>query len=240
MKKFKRSLLKLAAVTAGLLVIANSCGTKSESWLRSRVVKLSSAKGMCSGEQVRATSGVDYILTAGHCRAMEVDGKITVTDAEGNKIQRKIVAEDPNSDLLLLEGLPNMKGLDIANSDQLTEHVRTFTHGANMATHKTEGEIIQAKQVDIPLKLLQNEEEIKECESMPKYSVLEIQSFFGPLTVCAMEVFETASSATIVPGSSGGMLVNDDGQLVGIASCTDGQFGYFVTLHDIQKFLSGY
>jgi S1-C subfamily serine protease len=240
MKKKKSWTIRLAVLGTAALLIANALSGHSEHWLRERVVKLSSAKGMCSGEQIRAPSGTDYILTAGHCRAMEVNGEITVTDAEGNKLQRKIIAEDPKSDLLLLEGLPNLRGLDIGDNSTATEHVRTFTHGANMATHKTEGELIEVKQVTIPLKIISDQAEAQECASQPKFTVIEIQSFFGPLSVCAMQLDETAASATIVPGSSGGMLVDDSGALVGVASCTDGAFGYFVRLHDIQSFLSGY
>lgn len=215
------------------------CG-RSEDWIRARVVKLSSPHGMCSGEQVRALSGVDYILTAGHCRALSYNDEITVTDSEGRTLQRKIIAEDRESDLLLLEGLPGLKGLDVANSSSLSEHVRTFTHGSNLNTFKTEGEIIEVKEIQIVTGILSNSEDYDKCQSMPKYKVEKFQSWIGSVDVCTLKIEETTSSASITPGSSGGMLVDDSGELVGVASATDGHFGYFVTLPDIRRFLNGY
>jgi S1-C subfamily serine protease len=195
---------------------------------------------MCSGEQIRAPSGVDYILSAGHCKVLEENHQVTVTDADGNSIKRDVIAEDPNSDLLLIEGLPNLKGLDIASSDEISQHVRTFTHGGNTPTHKTDGEMMETKQVQIFMGIINDTKEEAECMSQPKFQSAHVQTFFGDIQVCLLQVDETAATASIVPGSSGGMLVDDAGDLVGVASCTDGQFGYFVTLHDINKFLSGY
>jgi hypothetical protein len=240
MKKLKKQLKRLALCTIGALIAVHVLCMHSESWIRQRVVKLSSARGMCSGEQVRAPSGVDYILSAGHCHGLAVGQEITVTDAEGHAIKRDIIAEDPDSDLLLIEGLPNLRGLDIADSVGISEHVRTFTHGANMATHKTEGEIMDTKQIDIFVNIIQDSKEESECTSSSKFQAKHVQTFFGELEVCMMELPETVSTAIIVPGSSGGMLVDDAGDLVGVASCTDDQFGYFVTLRDINKFLKVY
>lgn len=240
MKKVKKHLKRLAIVTVLALVVTHLCFMRSESWLRSRVVKLSSARGMCSGEQIHAPSGVDYILSAGHCKDLAVNDEMTVTDAEGNVTKRKVIAEDPSSDLLLIEGIPGLRGLDIADSDSAKEHVRTFTHGSNMATFKTEGEIIQSKQIQILVDIIMNEEQEAKCVRYPKFHKISMDTFFGEIKACVMELDETASTASIVPGSSGGMLVDDSGDLVGVASCTDGKFGYFVSLHDIKKFLSGY
>lgn len=240
MKYLKKQLKRLAIGTVIALVAVHVLTMKSESYIRARVVKLSSLHGMCSGEQVRAPSGVDYILTAGHCKGLALDDQILVTDAEGHELWRKIVAEDPASDLLLLEGLPGMKGLDIADSEQASEHVRTFTHGANLDTYKTEGEIIQTKEVKVPLNVIDSEAAAAKCSGMPKFQIEHMETWIGTIDICALEADEVAASATIVPGSSGGMLVNDSGELVGVASCTDGQFGYFVTLRDIKAFLAGY
>jgi Trypsin-like peptidase domain len=235
----KKTWKRIAFVAVCILAYSHTWTGKSEKWLRSRVVKLSSPHGMCSGEQVRAPSGVDYILTAAHCKGLAVDGQMLVTDEEGHEIERSIIAEDEKSDLLLLEGLPNMTGLDVASSTAHAEHVRTFTHGANLATHKTQGEMIEYKEVKIPLSLVANDDDRAKC-SMPKNQVLHIDGLFGPIDVCTIDIIEAATSASIVPGSSGGMLVNDAGQLIGVASCSDGKFGYFVTVSDIKDFLAGY
>jgi S1-C subfamily serine protease len=51
---------------------------------------------------------------------------------------------------------------------------------------------------------------------------------------------EMVSTAKIVPGSSGGMVVNDQGELVGICSAAGDFFSFFVPLRDIQSFIKKY
>jgi len=231
----KKSPKKRIAMAAIAIAAAMWCFSgRSDSWLRSRVVKISSPMGMCSGEQVRAPSGVDYILTAGHCKGLAPDDIATVTDAEGHTIDRMVIAEDPNQDLLLIQGLPNMHGLDIASGFSFAEHVRTFTHGHDMDTYETEGTVIEKKHLDIPVG------EASDCPQEPKYRVVDFNTILGPLPVCCLSVDEIATNAGIIPGSSGGMVVNSSGELVGVAAASDGYFGYFISIYDVQKFLSGY
>ena len=231
---------KLVFATVAAVVLVHVLEIKSESQIRKRVVKLSSPHGMCSGEQVRAPSGVDYILTAAHCRVLEENGQITITDAEGHTLKRNVIAEDPKSDLLLLEGLPGLRGLDIASTVSKTEKVRTFTHGHNRDTYKTEGEAIQRSKVQVLINMIENSEQESACESAPKYKVLKALTPFGEIEACIMEIEEMASTAAIVPGSSGGPLVDPAGDLVGVASCLGDGFSYFVKLSDIADFLRRY
>jgi S1-C subfamily serine protease len=206
---------------------------------RSKSMLLRSGRGSCSGEQVKAPSGKNYILTAAHCRALENNGVITVTTEAGVTFDSKIVAEDDNSDLLLLEGASDMEGLPIAKSVKNKEEVRTFTHGHGMQTYKTSGVIIQNKQISVPIKFIESEKDIQECKSKNRNKV-EIATVFPGLDmeVCAMVTIDSVMTAMIVPGSSGGMVVNNHGELVGVVSAGDGTFGYAVRLLDIQNFMS--
>jgi hypothetical protein len=222
-----------------VLLCLASCAGPSEKSIRGKAVKLSSARGSCSGEQVRAPSGVDYILTAGHCRVLDDGtGSITAQSEKGDILKRKIIAEDPNSDLLLLEGLPGVKGLPIASSVTIGEHFRTFTHGKGLDTYKTGGEYIQDSQVDILAGMIHDQESYDKCISGgSKYRAIQLSDSLG---ACLLSVKEMTSTAMVVPGSSGGMVVDDSGALCGVVSAADGSFGYFILLSDIQKFMSGY
>ena len=106
--------------------------------------------------------------------------------------------------------------------------------------HKTEGELMGYQEVDIAVSQIENAYQEAKCILLPKNQAINVDTPFGSVELCMMVLNETAVTASIVPGSSGGMMVNDAGQLIGVASCTDSHFGYFVTLNDIKAFLSGY
>lgn len=237
--KFNRN--KWGAIVGICIFSAWCVSGHSDSYIRDRVVKLRSEHGECSGEQVQAPSGQSYILTAGHCRELaDEGGTFTVHTESGAIIKRKIIAEDPSSDLLLVEGLPGVKGLSIAGWAGQQEQVRTFTHGADMDTYKTEGVLIEVKEVTIPIELIASDEEIKACTSQSKFKAVDIDTIFGPMKMCAMSVMEVATTAMIVPGSSGGAVVNSNGDLIGVVSAGGDGFGFLVRLSDVHAFLAGY
>lgn len=208
---------------------------KSDHYLKDRVVLIKDEHGLCSGEQIKAPSGVNYILTASHCAGLrDKDNNFSVTTESGVTLKRKLIAEDPNSDLLLIEGLPNISGIDIASSLKTEEEIRTFTHGMGLKTYRTIGTYIitQKSQVQVVPEA---------CESgYPKYRSIDIPTFFGLFRFCIMETQQEVVTAMIVPGSSGGMVVNSSGDLVGVVSAGDGHFGFLVSIDDIHNFMSGY
>lgn len=240
--RFPKPSPRAMLLTVGLMCIAYSLTGKSDDYLRARVVKISNErKGMCSGEQVRAPSGQDYILTAAHCRPLETDGSMMITTEDGKTLMRKIIAEDDKSDLLLIEGIPNLEGLSIANDGYLKQHVRSFTHGNNFATWKSDGVLVDVKKIQFVINYIETPEEEAKCNS-PKSEVQSIQTFFGmEIKVCVSNFYEVASTVFIVPGSSGGPIVNDDGELVAVVSASDGRgFTYFVLPADVRSFLHNY
>lgn len=225
-----------ALIIGGAFLLAkNLCG-KSDRYIIDRVVKLQSYRGSCSGEQVRAPSGKDYVLTAAHCRILEVDGAIQAVTEDNKSVMLRVIAEDPKSDLLLLEGIPNLRGLDIAQDSKRFEEVRTFTHGRGLDTYETKGFLIQDFDVKVLISYVTSPESEVECSKLPKNKVE--RDLFA--SYCVLEVSETISNADIQPGSSGGPAVNPMGELVGVASASGGGFSFFVRIEDIRHFLYSY
>jgi hypothetical protein len=241
-KKLKSKPILALLTIAAVAILHSLTASLPESAIRSNVVQLVSPNGSCSGEQIKAPSGKTYILTAGHCRPLEKDGSITAINSDGQKIERRIIAEDPKSDLLLLEGLPNRGGLEIASSSRMGDHIRTFTHGAAKAAYKTEGELIQDEVISILVGIIESDKDREQCKSAPKYAIDKVDVFFGLVTMeaCVMKVAETSSTAMTVPGSSGGAVVNDRGELVAVVSAGGDGFSYLVRHIDIVNFLAAY
>lgn len=234
---FKKIVLALIVLCA----MSSACArTSSNEYVRFRSVKLKGVEGgSCSGEQVTAPSGRMYILSAGHCKDLRgAKNSITVETEDGKSLERAIVAEDTKSDLLLLEGLPKMQGLMVADKYTLPQHVRTFTHGAGLPTYETEGVLVGRARQLIMLGFIGSTYE-GDCRG-PKYRIMSLETSYGEMSACVLDVMQMVSTAMVVPGSSGGMVVDDNGQLIGVVSATDGKFSYLVSLQDIQSFVSAY
>jgi Trypsin-like peptidase domain len=236
----------ITKVIASTLIVTVLCqvilrDSYPDSYFINRAVRIVNAEHSCSGEQIIAPSGKEYILTAGHCRAIaDKDGNVKVILENGAELQRRIIAEDPTSDLLLIEGLPNLSGIYIANNAYRRGKIKTYTSGGGLATYRTDGEIAQLeKQLMIGLYIIETPEQEAGCHQ-EKNDIYELP-FLG-IKICILSVIETAITAPIVPGSSGGMVVNESGQLIGVVSAGGGDsiIGYTVTLDDIKDFLAGY
>lgn len=210
----------------------------SDKYLLKRVVMLKNERGSCSGEQIKAPSGKDYILTAAHCRALAIDNMIDVVDYTGAIIKRKIISEDPFSDLLLLEGLPNLKGIPIAKSIVNMEKLKTYTHGGGFNTWRTDGYAIERRKVSIHLFDIETDQDRLRCKD-PKHLIKVIADLFGSTEACFMNIWEMYITAKTLPGSSGGMIVNERGELVGAVSAGDNSndFTLMIEAKEINEFL---
>lgn len=236
-KTFKKLLTSIAGGALGAILLSFMPGKHAPILPRDKIVRIRGEYGMCSGEQIEAPSGTTYILSAGHCRKLaDPSGMFTIITEDHKSIQRKLIVEDPNSDLLLIEGLPSKEGIKIAARSYPGENVTTLTHGGNLDTYTTKGVLIQMSHMLVPVYPITSQEDREKCTSMPKNSVQNA----GFEEFCCLDIFETVSTALIVPGSSGGALLDSRMQLVGVASAGDGTFSSFVSLKDIHELLNNY
>lgn len=225
--------MPLVLITSGVQAVAHK---HSDNYIFDRVVHIKGGMGgSCSGEQVKAPSGKLYVLTAGHCRPLVEDGMGIIITEAGAEHPAVMVAEDPTSDLLLLQGVSGVGALEIAKKSAHRQKVKTYTHGAGLKAYKTEGVLIDDRKVDIMIGIVMMPEEIKACQSMPKQRIVMA---YDVIPVCLMSVEETFSTAFTAPGSSGGAVVDTRGDLVGVVSAGGGGYSLFVRLSDIQAFMS--
>lgn len=245
MKNFKEKNLGLILLAAGTILLAlasltvDSFVMTNDDYLFSRSVKLVGNGHACSGQQVKGDSGKDYILSAAHCHLLaDKEGNIMTITQDGKEMMRRVIAEDSKSDLLLLEGIPNLKGLQIAKKLAYRQNVITVTHGKGLEAFKTIGAAIQA----VPIKVIVNpyNDLCVGAKFKEETAITDSNPFGIPEKICVMEVAEIAFTAPSMPGSSGGMIVNENYELVSIVSAGDGVLTYGVQLSDIQNFIKNY
>jgi hypothetical protein len=205
--------------------------------VRSRVVQLSGEHSLCSGIQVHTERGHDYILTAAHCDALaDKDGNINAALDGERPIPRRIIENSPVTDLMLLEGMPDLRGLPVAASLGRLDRLTALTHGLGLPTHRSDGEFMLDMSISVLIDQVTSDDERKNCESKSKQHVEE--SPYG--AVCVMGVTETISTIHVDPGSSGGAAVTASGEIAGIVSAGSSVVSCFVTLADIKAFLKSY
>lgn len=209
----------------------------SDSYVRDRIVKLWGDVGQCTGVIIEAPSHINYILTAAHCKEISSTKTVNVENEVGIKMNSYIILEDPNSDLLLMSNPYPINGIDIAKGYGLYDKVHTITHGGGKPSYRTDGELLDHEQVQVFLSVIHDKSDEDKCVSMPKQRIASMDLFFISIPACIRSTFDSVSTAQVIPGSSGGALLNWKGELLGIVSATDGKFGFFVTLEDIKKFL---
>lgn len=210
---------------------------KSTNRIRHSVIQLRGVMGgMCTGVEVVAPSGKVYTLTAGHCTALVREGSMIAKTEDGAVSHIQVVAEDPTSDLLLLEAVASPRPLDVAGKISRFQHLRLFSHGNGYKTWESDGHVIDETPIAAPIFSIKDQRDWIHCLSEPKYSpsgdLLNVE--------CVLTPEEVATSITATPGSSGGPVVNDRGDLVGICSAISPPFTFQVKLTDITKFLAKY
>lgn len=234
----KKALLVVLIGLMGFGFIAHERHDRaSDTYIRDRVVKLQSKLGSCSGIQVKAPSGHSYILTAAHCRLLvdATDNSIEVVDEYGIVRKESFIEEDAKSDLMLITNSRN-GDIEVAKSVSAHQHLHSLTHGAGFPTYRTDGELLSVRPVQIGMFEIVSKQDEDKCMSMPKYAIIT-DMMFGE-SICILSVNQLFTTVPVVPGSSGGAILDESGSLTGIVSATDGRFSTIVTLDDIHAFLS--
>jgi len=207
----------------------------SDAYIRNRVLLLKSEKGSCTAIEIKSPSGALYTLTAEHCSSIFEDGTVPAYDEMGTVKKLRIIDSDPMTDLMLLESFDG-KSIDIAKESHIYQRVHTLTHGRGLPTFRTDGELLGEQTVQAG-ELINSQEDMDRC-SIERGRSIEERGF---MMVCIHELTVQNATAWVLPGSSGGPLLNEAGELVGITSCSDGSnISGFVPLHTILDFLSKY
>jgi hypothetical protein len=191
---------------------------RSNEFARDHVVQLSGNHVLCTGIEIQAPSGSVYTLTAAHCEHMVGDdGKVDFEDEHHNTGRIKIIKKDNVVDLMLLDQAMN-SGFRIAKKLYVYEPVHSMAHGIGMPSYRTDGEILFESRII----------EMTVCTDS---------------WTCITPPGRIVATVPVLPGASGGPLLDSSNDLVGVIDATYNQFPIFsahVTLGDVKDFLKGY
>ena len=226
------------------------------------MIRDSEHSGGGTGFAVQAPSGQTYILTNDHVCEVSSDGLTVLVSGDEGSMRRRIVSHDGNSDLCLIEGMPGITGLEMANSAPAQgDNMYVIGHPRLMPLHVSEGEITGSEDVSIlmgPISIINPETDEEElinpsqggiapAQCMAKKNsqqVVDVDLMFFVLKVkfCVMTVKNAyATAITIHPGNSGSPMVNYLGNVEGVAFASNStNWGRIVPLQDIKAFLKNY
>lgn len=210
----------------------------SDDFARNHAPMLEGPMGHCTGATVVSPSGHVYTLTAGHCRGLVIADVLVAINEDGKRETLRFIAESPTADLMLLSS--NMtSGFHVAPELNTHQAVHTMTHGSHLPAFRTDGEATEETLVSSINFQIENEKDIEHCKGLPKLRIEMFQAnpFSMPTFVCVLSVKEILLTAWVIPGSSGGPVLDDDGALVGIVSTTNDHLSGAVPLEDIRDFL---
>lgn len=212
----------------------------SDADLREHVYKLYNkpASGSCTAVAIVTDDGRPYVVSAGHCLGIfNENGQAYLQGEDGKEHLTVVIAEDPNSDLILITS-PKDTGARIAKNIPAHSTLIAMTYGGGYPSHKAGGEALANEVIDIPLSIIGSEKDLEKCLSMPKHRAAEMSVFIFTIQVCVLSIPTVATTVKVERGSSGGPMFNDEGELAGTVVGGDEEFNYIVPARDIRKFIA--
>lgn len=239
----RKKLLSLLLV--GLVVLRLSPGYnhyKIRNSAAAAVVRITNQAGNSGGTgfHVKAPSGKVYILTNAHVCGLAEDGLVYVGYDYERPIPRLVLEASEFTDLCLIEALPSYHGtLSVGSESDPGDKVSAVGHPNLMPTTMTEGEVIGFGEIQVLDHILDSLND-DSCNA-PKNKKINLKTIFGPIDVCVVAIKAGFSTTLILPGSSGSPVLNSWGNLTGVIFAGNQEgWSFFVTLADVQKFLSQY
>ena len=126
-----------------ILVLSSLVGNGEPPKLDKSIVLMEGNGMACTGFEIQAPSGREYLISAGHCAELADDqGSIMVHTEYDAIVMRRIIAVTPNADLLLMDPVPGLKPLQVADSYWYGERIWITGHGDALPLWTVTGNIV--------------------------------------------------------------------------------------------------
>ena len=214
-----------------------------------------------TGFQIRAPSGISYIVTNAHvCEsAMKTgqDKNYLLIQKDEFLMKRRILEISDRADLCLIEGWPGLSGLHLGSPSEVGDMVFAVGHPFLGPATMTAGEVTEFVNLVVPHHMLKtgNPQMDKSLQitdepcNQPKNEIRkQILMLFGiipmgEVPVCMVkETNAVNTNLTIHPGNSGSPMVDKWARVVGVVFATNDRtnWGLAVNLEHLQYFLTNY
>lgn len=198
----------------------------------SEVVLIQNSSGNgATGFTVQGRSGTTVIMTNNHVCELAENGYLFVTYKENRYVLHTIKSYLYN-DLCAIEAPRGAGHLSLARKAAVGDVAYIVGHPLLEPLTLTQGEI--SGQVNIEIQVMKGEEDCKG----PTYNWEVVDSVWGEFMSCERKLASWATTATILPGNSGSPVVNNYGNVIGVAFAGyNGVRGYAVPFEDLADFL---
>lgn len=205
-------------------------------WIRNKVgsqvvmIVNEAHTGGGTGFAVQTPHGQTLTLTNSHICAMGDNIYAKLREDRYFPLHKLEVSQ--KTDLCLLEGVPGLSGIKVADDVYIGQELGLVGHPELMPLTLSKGELIGYDNRQVVMDFQGCKEENEQYKT--------VITIFGPL--CVRTVYSGLTTIVALPGNSGSPTVDFMGHLVGVLFAGGGEasWGLIIPLKDVKEFLRDY
>lgn len=187
-----------------------------------------------TGFVIRAQSGKNYILTNAHvCGVADSEGRVALQEKDGTLYESHVKKVFKKHDLCLIDAKSDWTPISIARDSYVGENIYVVGYPGLEPLSMVKGQL--RAYLNIQMEAGRN----KECEEGEEsVDPGPIGQMFGVNNICVKTFYSQPITANIYPGNSGSPVMDNYGNVVGVAFASNEYHqGYIVPLSYIKEFL---